>query len=85
MLVLSRKENEAIRIGDDIEISVISIEGNRVRLGFSAPREVSIVRSELLCFGTDDFCCDHPMRPTVGPTVEFEFDVDGIVSNLNAS
>ena len=80
MLVLSRKENEAIRIGDDIEIYVASIEGNRVRLGFSAPREVSIVRSELLCFGTNDFGCDTSM---VGPEVEFE--IDGVTVNSNSS
>ncbi len=48
MLVLTRKPNETIRIADDIYVTVISIEGNKVRLGFQAPRDVDITRTELL-------------------------------------
>ncbi|NQV22943.1 MAG: carbon storage regulator [Rhodopirellula sp.] len=48
MLVLSRKKEEVIRIGDEITIKVISIKGGGVRLGIDAPIDVSIVRSELL-------------------------------------
>ena len=48
MLVLSRKKDEAIRIGDEITIKVIAVKGGGVRLGIDAPIEVSIVRSELL-------------------------------------
>ena len=47
MLVLSRKINEQIRIGDDITVMVVSICGEKVRLGIDAPREVSIHRSEI--------------------------------------
>jgi carbon storage regulator len=47
MLVLSRKAGEAIKIAEDIEITVISVEGQRVRLGVRAPRSVSVIRSEL--------------------------------------
>ncbi len=47
MLILQRREGEQILIGDDIAISVVSVEGNRVRLAISAPREVSILRGEL--------------------------------------
>jgi carbon storage regulator len=47
MLVLSRKKGETIIIGDNIEISVVDIIGDQVRIGISAPREVSIVRKEL--------------------------------------
>jgi carbon storage regulator len=47
MLVLSRKNGESIRLGDDIEITVCQISGNRVRLAISAPHDVSIRRSEL--------------------------------------
>lgn len=46
-LVLSRKRNEIIDIGDDIEIMVISIWGNKVRLGISAPEHVTINRREV--------------------------------------
>jgi len=48
MLVLSRKPGEAIRIGDDIEISVIEVRGDTVRIGIEAPKSVAIFRQELL-------------------------------------
>jgi carbon storage regulator len=47
MLVLSRKLGERILIGEDIEVTIIEIRGNQVKLGFSAPRYVSICRSEI--------------------------------------
>lgn len=48
MLVLARKEGESIVIGDDITIKVISIDKGVVKFGIDAPRDVSIMRSELL-------------------------------------
>jgi carbon storage regulator len=48
MLVLTRRIGQAIRIGTDVEVRVIRIEGDRVVLGFDAPREIAISRSELL-------------------------------------
>ena len=47
MLVLTRKLNETILIGDNIEITVVSISGDTVRLGIEAPREVKILRREV--------------------------------------
>ena len=47
MLVLSRKVGERIQIGDDIELIVTAINGNRVQLGIAAPRSVRITRGEL--------------------------------------
>jgi carbon storage regulator len=47
MLVLSRKKNEAIQIGDDIEITVLAIEGDQVKLGIAAPKSVDIYRKEI--------------------------------------
>ena len=47
MLVLSRKANEGIRISDDIEVVVLEVRGNIVKLGIKAPRELSVVRTEL--------------------------------------
>ncbi len=48
MLVLSRKIGEEIVIGDNVRVRVLSIQGNQVRLGFVAPREIAITREELL-------------------------------------
>lgn len=48
MLVLSRKANEQIYIGQHITLSVIEVRGNRVRLGINAPRGVDIARAELV-------------------------------------
>lgn len=47
MLVLSRQKDESIMIGDDVEITIVDIRGDRVRLGITAPREVSVHRREI--------------------------------------
>lgn len=47
MLVLSRGKNESIMIGSDVEITIVNINGNRVRLGITAPREISVHRREI--------------------------------------
>lgn len=47
MLVLTRKSDEAFRIGDDITVTVLSIRGNQVQLGISAPPDVRIYRGEV--------------------------------------
>ncbi|CAM3521093.1 carbon storage regulator [Brevibacillus invocatus] len=47
MLVLSRKKNESIMIGDTIEIKIISIEGDQVRIGIAAPRKLGVYRKEI--------------------------------------
>jgi len=47
MLVLTRKTNQSIHIGDDIKIKVIQIDGDQVKLGIDAPENVEIHRSEI--------------------------------------
>ena len=48
MLVLTRREGERIALGDDIVVTVVAIQGNKVRIGVSAPNDVAIRRGELL-------------------------------------
>ena len=48
MLILTRKSNEAIKIGEDIQVTVLEVRGNQVRLGIEAPDDVLILREELL-------------------------------------
>lgn len=47
MLVLSRKKGQSIMIGPDIEISIVDIQGEQIRLGINAPRDVTIHRKEI--------------------------------------
>ena len=47
MLVLSRKRNESIMIGDDIEFTVLAITGEKVRVGIRAPRDIPVHRKEV--------------------------------------
>lgn len=53
MLVLRRKVGESICIGDTIVVTILAVEGQRIKIGVSAPDEVSVVREELLCKGAD--------------------------------
>ena len=47
MLVLTRKSNQSIMIGDDVEVSVLAVMGEKVRIGISAPRDVPVFRKEV--------------------------------------
>jgi carbon storage regulator len=46
-LVISRREFESVRIGDDVEVEVLAVEGSTVRLRINAPKSVKILRSEI--------------------------------------
>lgn len=48
MLVLTRKTGERIHIGDDIVVTVLSVDGERVKVGISAPKQLQVLRGELL-------------------------------------
>jgi len=47
MLILSRKKDESIIIGDDVEVSVVDIKGDQVKLGIKAPRDIKVYRQEV--------------------------------------
>lgn len=47
MLVLTRRHNESIMIGDSVEITVIEVKGEQVKLGISAPKEIKVHRKEI--------------------------------------
>jgi carbon storage regulator len=47
MLILTRKDNESLFIGDEIEITVLGIKGNQVRIGINAPKDIDVHREEI--------------------------------------
>ncbi|MGD0573318.1 MAG: carbon storage regulator CsrA [Sedimentisphaerales bacterium] len=47
MLVLSRQKDESIIIGDDVEVTIVDVRGDKVRLGITAPKEISVHRKEV--------------------------------------
>jgi len=47
MLVLSRQKDESIMIGDEVEITIVDVRGDKVRLGITAPRKISVHRREV--------------------------------------
>lgn len=47
MLILSRRINEVLHIGDNVTLTILSIQGNQVKMGINAPKEVPVHRSEI--------------------------------------
>ena len=47
MLILARRDGEVLKIGDDIDVTVLAVTGNQVRVGISAPRDVAVHREEI--------------------------------------
>lgn len=54
MLVLTRKKEQSIIIGENVEIMVLGVSGDKVRLGITAPREVDVFRKEVVAERTGD-------------------------------
>lgn len=74
MLVLSRKKNESIVIGDNIQIEVLKVSGNTVRIGIKAPREVKVLRGELAPYGLSSE--DHVSEKSLGAVCESKSGYD---------
>jgi carbon storage regulator len=55
MLVLSRKTGQSIRIGDDIVLTVVAVNGKRAKIGIQAPSHCNIVRQEILADGAEQW------------------------------
>lgn len=74
MLVLSRKQKQQIRIGDDITVTILKIKGQGVRLGVEAPRGVRVLRGELKRFDLDEVDAsgeDESTSQTAASTVDW--------------
>lgn len=69
MLVLSRKENERIRLGNSIVVTVVRVVGDKVRLGIQAPADVLVLRDELEPFGQVTHEITVPIAPSAGVTM----------------
>jgi len=71
MLVLTRKSNQSIMIGDDVEVSVLSVMGEKVRIGIQAPQEIPVFRNEIyLEIHREDDTADADARVEVDDAVE---------------
>ena len=71
MLVLTRKSNQSIMIGDEIEVSVLGITGEKVRLGIAAPRSIPVFRKEVYLEIKDD-AIDPELRDAIDEAAESE-------------
>ena len=70
VLVLTRKSNQSIMIGDDIEISVLAVMGEKVRIGIDAPRSVPVFRREVYVEIQDDPDGDGDDQEEAGRALE---------------
>jgi carbon storage regulator len=66
MLVLTRKTNQSIMIGDEIEVSVLAVSRDKIRLGITAPREVPVFRKEVyLSIKSEEMSADGGVQRSV--------------------
>jgi carbon storage regulator CsrA len=80
MLVLTRKQKESIKIGDSIVITILRVQGQSVRVGIEAPRDVRVVRGELSATKPQDNADQEP-EPQV---IEFRFTPERPASDSNS-
>jgi carbon storage regulator len=75
MLVLTRKTNQSIMIGDDVEVSVLSVVGEKVRIGIQAPHDVPVFRTEI-------YLEIQRQQAEGRPTEEVRSEVDDAIKDL---
>jgi carbon storage regulator len=81
MLVLSRKLNESIRIGDDIEITILEVRGKRIRVGLVAPADVAIRRVETSLEESSSRTARSPQRKRTGGGAGMMLDLAGAAAS----
>jgi len=64
MLILTRKDNESLFIGDDIEITVLGVKGNQVRIGINPPIDIDVHREEVYRRIESQNSSNSPSKPT---------------------
>jgi carbon storage regulator len=70
MLILARKINESIMIGDQVEISVVDIKGDQVKLGINAPKQVKVYRREVYQMIQEENRMAAGAKPDLLPSLE---------------
>ena len=86
MLVLSRKVDDTIIIGDNIKIQLLKIKGNTIRIGIEAPTDVKILRGELAPFGVEAAGSEpkSPKEVRQNPTASLQVSENRIEFDVNA-
>ena len=82
MLVLTRKQNEKIRIGDNITITVVRMKGKSVRLGIEAPNDINVLRGELAFGAAVDDSNIHSPTTARGSTTDRGPTTDGVIDGV---
>lgn len=80
MLVLTRKSNQSFMIGDDIEVSILSIVGEKVRIGIQAPRDIPVFRKEIYVEMARERDPEH-----VGSEGDVRREVDAALERMSGS
>jgi carbon storage regulator len=83
MLVLTRKTNQSIMIGDDVEVSVLAVSRDKIRLGITAPRDVPVFRKEvyLSIKGEEASASEDEEDEDRSARREVDAALDGLTSN----
>lgn len=90
MLVLTRKQKEEIRIGDNVTITILRIKGQAVRIGIDAPQEIRVVRGELKARISDeassvDESVEQPTEQSAPPLARFNSDLASTLPEVKQS